>query len=103
MDQTDKTMLFTCGYDNSIHLWDVASFYTNEKKGASGGGGQKKSSAKGNKNVFSKVHPLLRWSEQFPELTRENRAHIEYFRASPATSTVYIAYDKTVALVPFEL
>jgi WD40 repeat protein len=97
-DIVNKTMLFTCGYDNKIALWNVHSLYDQSDQKQNTSDIKKKTKKKKQPSSLSSTK-CLKWSEQFPETS--DHKHIECFKPIVTKSQICVAYDKVIAVLPY--
>jgi hypothetical protein len=91
-------MLFTCGYDNKIALWDVNSLYDQSDQKQNTSDIKKKTKKKKQLSSLSSTK-CLKWSELFPETS--DHKHIECFKPIVTKSQICVAYDKVIAVLPY--
>lgn len=91
-------MLFTCGYDNKIALWDIHSLYDLPEQKQMSSITKKKTKKKKQPSSSSSTKSM-KWSEQFPETS--DHKHIECFKPIVSESRICVAYDKIIAVLPY--
>jgi WD40 repeat protein len=100
----NKTLLFTCGYDNKIILWDAHPLYSKAPTLPATSTTKKSTTNKQKKKTTKQQEgpaAQIKWQQSFP-VTKE-KTHISCFKHNSTDSTVIVAYGTRAGIFQYNI